>query len=83
MSIKSIANNLFLIIFLFMIYMFIPFVLFINTGNFIEVTLGINKAEIAYLPMWSFLFTLLYLYSAHDLLSSQRERRERKQAQNS
>ena len=83
MSIKSIANNLFLIIFLFMIYMFIPFVLFINTGNFIEVTLGINKAEIAYLPMWSFLFTLLYLYSAQNLLSSQRERRERKQAQNS
>ena len=83
MSIKSIANNLFLIIFLFMIYMFIPFVLFINTGNFIEVTLGIDKAEIAYLPMWSFLFTLLYLYSAHNLLSSQRERRERKQAQNS
>lgn len=83
MSIKSIANNLFLIIFLFMIYMFIPFVLFINTGNFIEVTLGIDKAEIAYLPMWSFLFTLLYLYSAHNLLSFQRERRERKQAQNS
>lgn len=83
MSMKSIAKNIFMILFLFMIYMFIPFVLFINTGNFIEVTLGIDKAEIAYLPMWSFLFTLLYLYSAHNLLSSQRERRERKQAQNS
>lgn len=66
-----------------MIYLFIPCVLFINTGNFIEVTLGIDKAEIAYLPMWSFLFTILYLYSAQNLLSSQRERRERKRAQNS
>lgn len=83
MSMKSIAKNTPLIVFLFMIYMFIPFVLFINTGNFIEVTLGIDKAEIAYLPMWSFLFTLLYLYSAQNLLSSQRDRRERKQAQNS
>ena len=83
MSIKSIAKKIFLILFLFMIYMFIPFVLFINTGNFIEVTLGIDKAEIAYFPMWSFLFSLLYLYSAHKLFSSQREKRERKQAQNS
>lgn len=82
MSMKSIAKNTALIVFLFMIYIFIPFVLFINTGNFIELTLGIDKAEIDYLPMWSFLFTLLYLYSAHNLLSSQRERRDRKQAQN-
>lgn len=82
MSMKSIAKNTALIVFLFMIYIFIPFVLFINTGNFIELTLGIDKAEIDYLPMWSFLFTLLYLYSAQNLLSSQRERRDRKQAQN-
>ena len=47
MSIKSIAKNIFMILFLFMIYIFIPIVLFINTGNFIEVTLGIDKAEIA------------------------------------
>lgn len=83
MSMKSIAKNTLLIVFLFMIYMFIPVVLLINTGNFIELTLGIDKAEIAYLPMWSFLFSLLYLYSAQNLLSSQRERRERKKAQNS
>lgn len=80
---KSLAKNILLIAFLFMIYIFIPFVLFLNTGTFIEMTLGIDKADIAYLPMWSFLFTTLYLYSAQNILSSQREKRERKRSENS
>lgn len=77
MSIKSIVKNIFLIVFLLMIYMFIPFIIFINAGKLIELTLGINKSEIVYLPMWSFLITVLYLYSTHNLLGYQRERREK------
>lgn len=68
--IKPIFHNIFLAILLFLVYMFIPFQIFINTGNFIELAFGISKSEMAtYLPMLSFLTASLYLCSAHYTLS--------------
>lgn len=69
MLLKSIVKSIWLFVFLFLIYIFIPVVIFLNTGNFIEMVTGVDKSEIAFLPMWAFLISTLYLYLANHFLT--------------
>lgn len=65
---NSVFKKLLLVVFLFSIYLTVPFYIFFEFGNFIALIFKMDKTEFEFMQFWSFLFVIVYLSSAHSII---------------